>query len=49
MARATALLTDEALRTSLADKLSAIEIPRLIAFRAGLPKSPAGKILKQAL
>ena len=44
-----ALLTDEALRTFLADKLSPIEIPRFIEFRASLPKSAAGKILKQAL
>lgn len=44
-----ALLTDEALRAFLADKLSAIETPRFIEFRASLPKSAAGKTLKQAL
>jgi long-chain acyl-CoA synthetase len=44
-----ALLTEEALRGFLADKLSPIEIPRSIEFRASLPKSAAGKILKRAI
>ncbi len=33
----------------LADKLSAIEIPKAIEFRASLPKTDIGKILKRAL
>jgi long-chain acyl-CoA synthetase len=43
------LLTEEALRAFLADKLSPIEIPRSIEFRASLPKSAAGKILRRPL
>lgn len=44
-----ALLTEEALRAFLADKLSPTEIPRSIEFRASLPKSAAGKILTRSL
>jgi long-chain acyl-CoA synthetase len=47
--RRGALLTEEALRAFLADKLSPIEIPRSIEFRASLPTSAAGKILKGAI
>jgi len=42
-------LTEEALLDFLADKLSPIEMPRLIAFRPTLPKSDIGKILKRVL
>jgi len=44
-----AVLTGEALRAFLADKLSPVEIPRSIEFRDSLPKSAAGKTLKQRL
>ncbi|HEU5303236.1 MAG TPA: long-chain fatty acid--CoA ligase [Gemmatimonadales bacterium] len=44
-----ALLTEEGLRGFLADKLSPIEIPRSVEFRAFLPKSAAGKILKRVI
>lgn len=44
-----ALLTEEALRAFLADKLSLTEIPRSIEFRASLPKSAAGKVLRRLL
>ena len=44
-----ASLDEEGLRTFLADKLSAIEMPKLIEFRDELPKSAVGKILKKAL
>jgi long-chain acyl-CoA synthetase len=43
-----AALTEEALRAFLADKLSAVEIPRSLEFRDSLPKSAAGKTLKRA-
>jgi len=44
-----ASLDERSLRTFLADKLSAIEMPKLIEFRDELPKSAVGKILKKAL
>jgi long-chain acyl-CoA synthetase len=44
-----ALLTEEALRTFLADKLSPVEIPPAVEFRSSLPKSAAGKVLKRAI
>jgi len=44
-----ASLDEQSLRTFLADRLSAIEMPKLIEFRDGLPKSAVGKILKKAL
>lgn len=44
-----AALTEEALRHFLADKLSPVEIPRSVAFRDSLPRSPAGKVLKREL
>jgi long-chain acyl-CoA synthetase len=42
-------LTAEALCEFLADKLSKIEMPKLIEFRAALPKTAVGKISKKAL
>lgn len=42
-------LTAEGLRAFLADKLSPIEMPRLIEFRDDLPTSAAGKTLKRAV
>ena len=42
-------LTADGLRTFLADKLSPLEMPRLVEFRDDLPKSAAGKILKRAM
>jgi long-chain acyl-CoA synthetase len=42
-------LSEAALQDFLADKLSPIEIPRLIEFCADLPKSTIGKVLKRAV
>jgi long-chain acyl-CoA synthetase len=42
-------LSEDGLKTFLADKLSPREIPRLFEFRGNLPKSVAGKILKRSL
>jgi long-chain acyl-CoA synthetase len=44
-----AQLTQDGLRAFLADKLSPVEIPRLVEFRDNLPKSIAGKVLKRAV
>lgn len=44
-----AQLSEGKLQEFLADKLSPVEIPRLIEFRADLPKSTTGKILKRAV
>ncbi len=44
-----AVLDQESLLAFLADKLSPIEMPKLIEFRTALPKSAVGKILKKAL
>jgi long-chain acyl-CoA synthetase len=42
-------LSELELRDFLADKLSPVEIPRLIEFRGSLPKSTTGKVLKRAV
>lgn len=42
-------LTAEALTDFLKDKLSPIEMPKVIEFRADLPKTAVGKIQKKAL
>jgi len=42
-------LDEATLRAFLASKLSPVEMPRIYEFRPSLPKSPFGKILKQAL
>jgi long-chain acyl-CoA synthetase len=42
-------LSEGALRAFLADRLSPIEMPKLIEFRDQLPKSAVGKILKREL
>jgi long-chain acyl-CoA synthetase len=42
-------LSEVALQDFLADKLSPVEIPRLIEFRTNLPKSTTGKVLKRAV
>ncbi len=44
-----ASLTAEALSEFLGDKLSPIEMPKLIEFRPSLPKTAVGKISKKAL
>lgn len=44
-----AALTAEGLSTFLAERLSPIELPKIIEFRAELPKSAIGKILKTQL
>ena len=44
-----ASLTAEALGAHLSSRLSAIEVPKIIEFRAELPKSAVGKILKTQL
>ena len=41
--------TAETLSAYLATQLSAIEMPKIIEFRAELPKSAVGKILKTQL
>jgi long-chain acyl-CoA synthetase len=47
--RKDAKLDEATLHDFLADKLSPIEMPKLIEFRAELPKSAVGKILKKDL
>jgi long-chain acyl-CoA synthetase len=47
--RDQASLDETALLAFLGDRLSPIEMPKLIAFRDPLPKSAVGKILKRAL
>jgi len=47
--RPGAALTAGALKTFLTDKLSPMEMPRLIEFRASLPKTPVGKLSKKEL
>ena len=42
-------LSEAALTSFLADKLSPIEMPKQIEFRASLPKTTIGKLSKQAL
>jgi long-chain acyl-CoA synthetase len=42
-------VTEAALREFLKDKLSPIEMPKLIEFRAALPKTQIGKLSKKAL
>lgn len=42
-------LTAEGLRAFLEDKLSPIEMPKVVEFRDSLPKSAIGKILKKEL
>jgi long-chain acyl-CoA synthetase len=42
-------LSEVALQDFLADKLSPVEIPRLIEFHANLPRSTTGKVLKRAV
>ena len=42
-------MTEAALLSFLEDKLSKIEMPKLIEFRDSLPKSAVGKILKKEL
>jgi long-chain acyl-CoA synthetase len=44
-----AILDAEALSAFLAERLSAIELPKIIEFRSDLPKSAVGKILKTQL
>ena len=44
-----AQLSEGEIQAFLADKLSPIETPRLFEFRADLPKSAAGKILKRSV
>ena len=44
-----ASLSEEELTDFLKDKLSAIEMPKLVEFRDELPKSAIGKILKKVL
>lgn len=47
--REGATLTEEALRTFLADKLSPIEMPRRIELRPELPRTAVGKLSKKEL
>ena len=47
--KAGASLTAEALTSFLADKLTPIEMPKQIEFRASLPKTTVGKISKKML
>jgi long-chain acyl-CoA synthetase len=49
VARDPARLDEAALLTFLEDRLSPIEMPKLIEFRDQLPKSAVGKILKREL
>jgi long-chain acyl-CoA synthetase len=42
-------LTTEALCAFLKDKLSTIEMPKIVEFRAELPKTAVGKIQKKVL
>jgi long-chain acyl-CoA synthetase len=47
--RPGAILTEEELRGFLKDKLSPVEMPRLIEVRDALPRSPVGKLTKTEL
>ncbi|MBD0275970.1 MAG: long-chain fatty acid--CoA ligase, partial [Acetobacteraceae bacterium] len=47
--RPGATLTEEALRGFLKDKLSPVEMPRLIEVRQSLPRSNVGKLTKTEL
>ena len=47
--RRDASLTEEAVRDFLHDKLTGYKRPRIIEFRAELPKTPVGKILRREL
>jgi long-chain acyl-CoA synthetase len=47
--RPGATLTEEALREFLKDKLSPVEMPRLIEVRQSLPRSTVGKLTKTEL
>jgi long-chain acyl-CoA synthetase len=49
VARDRARLDEAALLAFLEDRLSPIEMPKLIEFRDQLPKSAVGKILKREL
>ena len=42
-------LTEQDLRRYLAEKLAAYKVPKHIEFRAELPKTNVGKILRRAL
>ena len=42
-------LTADALLAFLSERLSAIELPKIVEFRSELPKSAIGKILKTEL
>jgi long-chain acyl-CoA synthetase len=42
-------VTPETLQSQVADRLSGTSVPREIVFRSSLPKSVAGKVLKDAL
>jgi len=48
-AKPGATLTEDALREFLKDKLSPIEMPKLIALRAELPRTAVGKLSKKEL
>ncbi|NJO37317.1 MAG: long-chain fatty acid--CoA ligase [Rhizobiales bacterium] len=47
--REGAVLDEAGLLAFLKDRLSPIEMPKIVEFRAGLPKSAVGKILKKEL
>jgi long-chain acyl-CoA synthetase len=47
--RKTPELTDVELRNFMHDKLAAYKVPKYIEFRAELPKTNVGKILRRAL
>jgi long-chain acyl-CoA synthetase len=47
--RPGAILAEDALRLFLKDKLSPVEMPRLIEVRDSLPRSPVGKLTKTEL
>jgi long-chain acyl-CoA synthetase len=47
--RSGASLTPDALREFLKDKLSPVEMPRLIEVREALPRSNVGKLTKTEL
>ena len=48
-ARPGSALTADALRDFLKDKLSPVEMPRLIEIRDALPRTPVGKLSKKEL
>jgi long-chain acyl-CoA synthetase len=47
--RRDATLTEEELKTFIAERLTGYKRPRHIEFRAELPKTNVGKILRRAL